>query len=207
MNSARQGLDCAVTHLGNRKSVAQAVRAWRDFKDLMSCVLTEWSLGQPKRSRDASGQRGWTRCGCLREHPRAIAELGAGARSRLSPPSIRLSSASRLALALFLPAIPSNFFPSLVPVAESRVHASPRPAPPAVRERILARYAGFADDHGSSPGGDLARDADALHPPPLASPYASRRAATITLARVIYEAAWVYLPSRALTRPALERRG
>jgi hypothetical protein len=39
---------------------------------------------------------------------------------------------------------------------------------------MRARYAGFTDANGSSPGGDLARDADALRPPHLASPYAIR---------------------------------
>jgi hypothetical protein len=40
--------------------------------------------GQAKCSREASRQRGRTRCGCSREHSRAIAELGARGRSRLS---------------------------------------------------------------------------------------------------------------------------
>jgi hypothetical protein len=68
---------------------------------------------------------------------------------------------------------------------------------------MCARYAGLADANGSLPGGDLARDADALRLPHLACLYAirvSRRGAAITITRVLYGAARVYLPSRALTR-------
>jgi hypothetical protein len=76
---------------------------------------------------------------------------------------------------------------------------------------MRARYAGFADASDSSPGGDLEHDAGALRLPALRiavhAVRVSRRAATLTLARILYGAAGVYLPSQALNRLTLERRG
>jgi hypothetical protein len=60
INSARQGHDCAMIHIGeraNRKSGAQAVCDRRGCKDLMSCGLTKWSLGEAKRKASSGLQQ------------------------------------------------------------------------------------------------------------------------------------------------------
>jgi hypothetical protein len=151
------------------------------------------SEAQPRRV--LSAQMDEMRIPC--QAPTRDSDLSVRGRSRFSrSPIICSSSTSRPALVSPPPFIPSNSCARVVP--PWLLCGSGRRA---VRSRVRSAFPFCAscssDANDYSPGGDLARDADALHLPHLASPYAtqlSRRAATIidTLAHVLHGAAWVY---------------
>jgi hypothetical protein len=134
------------------------------------------------------------------------------------PLVVRVSASSRL----LHPPFPSSSALGLYQrgwcsagVAESCVLASSRPpgsAPPLARERAHARYAELADASGSSPGGELARDAGALRVPATLNRLAVRgtsfttRRDTHTRRRSLRSGVGIS-PVPALTILALERRG